>query len=202
MNNTYVYSIYACSTMQNNSCVKTGDTNDITIASNIQPDTYENDDLPFELNNTNQTIRVSVTQQRSFHIADDQDWTRITFSSGVREFDIKITSNEQNLFTQLTLFDEGGNIVGCALNTPDVVTGNARLRLPSLPFGEYLLRVEQQDNGSVRAPIANYNLITTISVSDSGDPIEFPDCRYVKKFPRAPNTSKLLIGGLLNFLFE
>jgi len=95
--------------------VKTGETNDIAISGNIKPDSYEDDDLPFGLNNSNQTISISVTQERSFDTANDQDWTRITFSSGVREFDIRTTSNEQDVDTQLTLFDENGNIVGCAL---------------------------------------------------------------------------------------
>jgi len=182
----YQYSIYACRTPFDGECMKTGDTDVVTITASIQPDPFENDGSPFHLNNPNQTIVTSVSQTRNFHTMVDRDWTRLFFESGTREFDIRTTSDLESLDTQLTLFDADGELLGCALNTPSSVTGNARLRLPNLSAGEYFLRVEQQDNGSVINPVESYSLITTISTSSSGAAIEFPDCSVVDDFPRAP----------------
>jgi len=198
---SYSYSVYACRTSLNSECVKTGITDDIIIANDIQADQFEDDDTPFELNSSNQTITASVTQPRSFDTANDQDWARITFESGLREFDIRTTSSIESVDTQITLFDANGRLVGCALNTPNVITGNARLRLPSLPAGEYYLRVEQQDNGSILGPVESYNLITTISVDNSGSAIEFPDCSVIDGFPRDPNAVKP-IAPIIELLLE
>jgi len=196
----YRYKAFACETPQDNDCIPIGDTSVVTIAGEVEPDVYENDDNPLELNQANQTINANVTQTRSFDTAEDKDWARIKFESGTRQFDIRTTSSNESLDTQLTLFNARGKIVGCAFNTPNNVTGNARLRLPNLPAGDYFLRVEQESGGAILGPIDSYSLITTISVNSSGNAIEFPNCSDLDAFPA--NATTLLLTPILILLLD
>jgi len=192
----------ACRNPLDIDCVETGNTNVVTIAGNVQPDIFENDDSPLELTQSNQTIEISVTQSRNFHTATDKDWTRILIESGVRELDIRTTSSLESVDTQLTLFDSDGEIIGCALNTPGIVTLNARLRLPNLQAGEYFLRIEQQDDVGIPGPVDNYALTTTISINNSGNPIEFGDCSRAEGFPEKPSSKRPIVSPIINLLLD
>jgi len=170
---SYTYSVHACSTNQNSSCVEIGETGIVTVVGKVLPDKFEIDNSPDLLINTNQIIRESVSQSRTFHEIADQDWVKVELRSGLRQLEVRTTSEAEGVNTQISLFNSSGQLLACALNTPGVITGHARLRLPDLPPGDYFLRVEQEDEQQVLGPVENYFLTTTISVASTGAAIEF-----------------------------
>jgi hypothetical protein len=134
-----------------------------TLGVNVPvPDSYENDDRREDA----KEIPIGVVQNRSLHIAGDEDYAFFDLADSAT---VRIESLSSSGDTGLVLTDAGGTELASTL---DGSTLAPRLEIQGLPAGRYVVRVASR---SIPRPVANYQLAVEVLNPDAYEPDDRPD---------------------------